>query len=574
MRFEKLKFQILTEKKMVLNKTITNFEENEDMSMADLMKEYDGAGNLSLGKEIEVTIIEENEDGFMVDLGMKSEGLIPKKEYGEGVLPAELKVGNKVKVKVINLHGQPVLSYREVVEKSKWDNVEKAFNEGKHIHGTVLKAVKGGLIVDIGVDAFLHISQIDTHFVSDTEKYIGKSYEFAITEFDRRAKKAAVSRKKILEDEKSAKRESVLNSIAEGQILDGTVARITDFGAFIDLGGIDGLLHIGELAWHKVKKVDEILHKGQTVRVQVVKVDKTAGRISLSMKNLSPNPWDSAAERFPIGLIMKGVVTSVTDYGAFVELEPGVEGLLHASEYAWNDSEGEFKRGVKKGREIEVKIIDVDKEGKKISLSVKKMQANPWDEAYRHYAPGTMVKGVIQNIMPFGAFVKLPEGIEGLIHISDFSWTGRVKRPEDVVKKGQEVDVMVLEVNPQNEKISLSIKHTQPDPYKKYKAGAIVKGKIVRVAEFGAFMEIEPGIEALIKNSEATSIKAADRSQQQQILKEGDEVEAKIIKNDARERKIEASVKKLEFDREKELVKKYANQDDTPTLGQILTEEE
>jgi len=562
------------EKIMSLNKTVTNFEENEELSMADLMKEYDGAGNLSLGKELEVTIIEENADGFMVDLGIKSEGLIPKKEYEEGKIPAELKVGNKVKVKVVNLHGQPVLSYREVVEKTKWDNVEKTFNEGKHIHGTIEKAVKGGLMVDIGVSAFLHISQIDTHFVSDPEKYVGKSYEFAITEFDRRAKKAVVSRKKILEDEKSSKRASVLNSIAEGQILDGTVSKITDFGAFIDLGGADGLLHIGELAWHKVKKVDEILHKGQTVRVQVVRVDRNNGKISLSMKNLAPNPWDSAVERFPVGLIMKGIVTSVMDYGAFVELEPGVEGLLHASEYAWNDSEGEFKRSVKKGQEIEVKIAEVDKDGKKISLSVKKMHTNPWDEAFRHYAPGTLVKGTVQNIMPFGAFVKLPEGIEGLVHISDFSWTGRVKRPEDFVKKGQEIDVMVLEVNPQNEKISLSIKHTQADPYKKYKAGTAVKGKIVRVAEFGAFMELEPGIEALIKNNEASSVKPADKNQPQQILKEGDEVEAKIIKNDARERKIEASIKKLEFDREKELVKKYANSEDKPTLGQILTEEE
>ncbi|MCL2484689.1 MAG: S1 RNA-binding domain-containing protein [Endomicrobia bacterium] len=558
---------------MALDKTITNFEDNEELSMADLMKEYDDFGSLSVGKELEVTIIEENADGFMVDLGIKSEGLIPKKEYEEGKVPAELKVGNKVKVKVVNLHGQPVLSYREVVEKAKWDNVEKAFKESKHVNGTVTKAVKGGLMVDIGVNAFLHISQIDTHFVKDTEKYVGKSYEFAIIEFDRRDKKVVVSRKKILEDERLTKRNAVLNSIAEGQILDGTVARITDFGAFIDLGGMDGLLHIGELAWHKVKKVDEILHKGQTVRVQVAKVDKAAGKISLSMKNLAANPWDSAAERFPVGLIMKGVVTSVMDYGAFVELEPGVEGLLHASEYAWNDSEGEFKRNVKKGMELEVKIVEVDKEGKKISLSVKKMQTNPWDEAYRHYVPGTKVKGVVQNIMPFGAFVKLPEGIEGLVHISDFSWTSRVKRPEDVVKKGQEVDVMILEVNPQNEKISLSIKHTQPDPSKKYKVGTVVTGKVVRVAEFGAFMELEPGIEALIKNNEASSIKPADRNQPQQILKEGDEVEAKIVKNDFRERKIEASIKKLEFDREKELVKKYANNDDKPTLGQILSEE-
>ncbi len=553
-----------------LDTTVTSFDENEELSMAELMKEYDGGVDINAGKELEVTIIAENEDGFLVDLGMKSEGLIPKKEFEEGKVPAELKPGATVKVRVVSMHRQPILSYRDVIEKDRWDSVEKLFNEGKHVHGTITKTIKGGFLVDIGVDAFLHISQLDTQFVKDGEKYVGKSYEFAITEFDRKRKRVAISRRKILEDEKSAKRASVLETIAEGQIVDGTVSRITKFGAFIDLGGIDGLLHIAEMAWYKVRKVEDLLHQGQKVRVQIAKVDKENEKISLSMKSLTPHPWDSAAERFPVGLIMKGKVTSIMDYGAFVELEPGIEGLLHASEYAWNDSEGSFKRNVKKGQEIEVKIINVDKESKKISLSVKKMLSNPWDEAFRHYTPGTTVKGIVQNLMPFGAFVKLPEGIEGLVHISDFSWTEKIKHPEEVVKKGDEIEVVVLEVNPQNEKISLSIKHTKADPYKKYKVGTSVKGKVIRVTEFGAFIEIEPGIEALIKNIEMSSVKA-DRSQS--ILKEGEEVEAKITKLDMRDRKLEASIKKLEFDREKELVKKYANQNDMPTLGEILTED-
>ena len=553
-----------------LDKNTTHFEENEEMSMADLMKEFDTVGNITVGKELEVTIIAENEDGFMVDLGMKSEGMIPKKEFEEGKVPKELKSGATVKVKVVNMHGQPILSYREMVEKVQWDKVEQLFREGKHAQGVISKTIKGGFIVDIGINAFMHISQVDTVFVKDGEKYVGKTYEFAIAEFDRQSKKVAVSRRKLLEDEKNSKRASVLETIAEGQIVDGTVSRITTFGAFVDLGGIDGLLHIGEMAWYKVRKVEDLLHQGQMVRVQVSKVDKTNGKISLSMKNLTPHPWDSAVDRFPVGLIMNGKVTSIMDYGAFVELEPGIEGLLHASEYSWNDSDSSFKKNVKKDVEIEVKIIGVDKENKKISLSVKKIQSNPWDEAFRHYTPGTTVKGVVQNLMPFGAFVKLPEGIEGLVHISDFSWTERIKHPEDVVKKGQEIDVVILEVNPQNEKISLSIKHTQQDPYKKYKTGAAVTGKVIRVAEFGAFVELEPGIEALIKNSEASSVKT-DRNQC--VLKEGEEVEAKITKVDIRDRKIEASVKKLEFDREKELVKKYANQDDKPTLGEILTDD-
>ena len=426
-------------------------------------------------------------------------------------------------------------------------------------------------MVDVGgINAFLHISQVDTSFVKDGEKYVGKSYEFAVTEFDRRAGKISVSRRKLLEDQKAAKRESVLGTLAQGQIIDGTVSKITNFGAFVDLGGVDGLLHISDIAWYKVRKVEDLLHEGQTVRVQVQKIDPS-GKISLNMKSLTTQPWESAESKFPVGLIMKGKVTSVADYGAFVELEPGIEGLLHTSEYSYNDSEAEFRKNVKKGQEIEVKIIAVDTENKKISLSVKKMQSNPWDDVVRHYVPGTVIKGKVENIMPFGAFVKLPEGIEGLVHISDFSWTKKVKNPEEMVKKGDEIEVMVLNVSPQTEKISLSIKHVQGDPYKKYKVGTVVTGKVLRVAEFGAFVELEPGIEALIKNNEASSVKA---ERDQSVLKEGEEVEAKIIKVDAKDRKIEASVKKLEFDREKELVKKFANQDDKPKLGDMLTEEE
>jgi small subunit ribosomal protein S1 len=267
---------------------------------------------------------------------------------------------------------------------------------------------------------------------------------------------------------------------------------------------------------------------------------------------------------------MKGKVSSIADYGAFVELEQGIEGLLHISEYAWNDCDAAFRKNVKVGNEIEVKIIEVNQENKKIALSVKKMHQNPWDEAFRHYAPGTKVKAIVANLMPFGAFVRLPEGIEGLVHISDFSWTKKVKRPEDAVKKGDEIEVMILEVNPQKEKISLSIKHTQPDPYKKYKVGAAVNGKVTRTAEFGVFVEIEPYVEILIKNNEISSLK---QDKDKKFLKEGDEVEANIIKVDIKDRKIEASIKKLEYEREKELVKKYANSQQSPSLGDILSEE-
>ncbi|MDR0398192.1 MAG: S1 RNA-binding domain-containing protein [Endomicrobium sp.] len=552
-----------------LDKTI--FEDSEDVCMADLMKSYDKAGKVEFGQELDVVIMEETADGFMVDLGMKSEGIIPKKEFEDGKIPSELKVGAKVKVKVINTQNLPILSYKAIVEKAKIYELQNAFNSGSHVTGIILRAIKGGFIVDIGgINAFLPISQLDIHFVKDTQPYIGKTYEFVITEFDVRKKNIVVSRRKIVEDEKNASRESALASATEGQVLDGIVSRITNFGAFVDIGGIDGLLHIGELAWYKVKKVEDLLHVGQRIKVKVIKVDKAGGKISLSIKSLIANPWDSVAERFPVGLVIKGKVTSIMDYGVFVELEPGIEGLLHASEYAWNDSEVALKREVKKGQDIEVKIIDVDKENKKIALSVKQTLSNPWDEAFRHYAPGSVVKGTVQNLVPFGAFVKLPEGIEGLVHISDFSWTKKINHPEDVLKKGDEVEVVVMEVNPQNEKISLSLKHVTQDPYKKYKAGNIVKGKVVRITDFGAFVELEPGIEASIKNSEVPSLKF----EKPQVFADGEELEVKIIKIDSGKRRIEVSAKALEFDREKELVKQFANQDDKPTLGELLSEEE
>jgi len=544
---------------------LTKFEDDENISMEDLLGPET---KIDPGQIIDVSIVAETDEGFMVDLGMKSEGMILKSEFENGVIPKEIKVGATVKVFVKNVRGKMLLSYREVLEKSAWDFLEESFKNKKTVKGTITKTVKGGFLVDVGIKAFLHISQTDTVFIKDGEKYIGKNYEFAIIEFDRNEKKISLSRKKLLEDEKLAKKASMLETLSEGQIIDGTVARIIKSGAFINLGGIDGFLHIGELAWYKVKQVEDILKVGQIIRVQIAKVDKEQERISLSMKQLVTNPWDSASEKYIEGLIIKGKVTSIMPYGAFVELEKGVEGLLAVSEYAWNDSEHLFKQEVTAGKEIEVKVINCDKETKKIALSVKKMSRNPWEDAARHYIPGAKVKGIVKNVTPFGAFVKLPEGIEGLIHISDFSWIKNIKHPEETVKKGDEIEAVVLSVNPQNEKIALSIKHLMQDPYKKYKVGETVKGKVIRVAEFGVFVEIEEGITVLIKKTEFSM-----ENKMQEFPKEGDEIEAKIIKADTKERKLEASVKKFEKSMERELIKQFAADNDRVTLGDILQED-
>lgn len=547
---------------------LTKFEDDESISMADLLGD-DIQSPLRNGQIVDAVIVAETDDGFMVDLGMKSEGMISKSEFDNYEVPQELKVGANIKVFIKNAGRSIVqLSYREILEKEAWDKLEEEFKNNAKVKGTIVKTVKGGFLVNVGVNAFLHISQLDTVFVKETDKYIGKTYDFLITEFNRYDKKITLSRRKILEDEKAAKKAQMFETLAEGQIVDGTVKKIIQSAAFVDLGGVDGFLHIGELAWYKVKKVEDILHVGQIVRVQISKIDKENEKISLSMKQLAVNPWDSAGEKYVSGMIIKGHVTSVMPFGAFVELEKGVEGLLPVSEYAWNDAEHLFKKEVKAGNEIEVKIINCDKDNKKISLSVKQMTPNPWEEAARHYAPGTKVKGIVKNTTPFGAFVELSEGIEGLIHISEFSWFKNVKHPDEVVKKGQEIEAVVLAVNTQNEKISLSVKHLTEDPYKKYKVGKTVKGKVTRVTEFGFFIEVEPNIEVLIKKTELSFENRA-----QELPKEGEEIEAKLIKADTRERKLEASIRKLEQAQEKELIKQFSNNDDKPTLGDILQEE-
>jgi small subunit ribosomal protein S1 len=553
----------------------TSFENDKDVDMADLMKSYNKLNNIDFGDEFDVTIIEENADGFMVDLGMKSEGIIPKKEFEDGNIPSELKVGSTVRVKVVDIYGQLILSYKKIIEKSKWDAIETAFKNKSRVDGTITKVVKGGLIVDIdGINAFLPISQIDINFVKDIKQYIDKSYKFIITEFDRKKKNIVVSHRKIIEEDKNIARTVALANISEGQILDGTVSKITNFGAFVDIGQIEGLLHINDIAWYKIKKVEELLHVNQIIKIQVTKVDKNNGKIALSMKNISPRPWDNIEEKFPIGLIVKGTVTSIVNYGVFVELAPGVEGLLHVSEYAWNDNDRTiFKREIKKGQELEVKIINIDEKNKKISLSIKRMSANPWDTVYRYYGPGTIVKGVVKNLTSFGAFIKLNDRLEGFISINNFSWTSKIKYPSDILKNGEEIEVIVLDVNPSNEKISLSLKHIQPDPYKNYKTGSIVKGKVTKVMDFGIFMEIESGIEVLIRNNE---ISLSKDGKEQSSFKEGNEIDAKIIKINRTTRKIEASIKKLELDREKELIKQYECQErnNKPKLGDILFEEE
>jgi len=395
--------------------------------------------------------------------------------------------------------------------------------------------------------------------------------QFLVTEANRGQRNVVLSRRKILEVGQKELRGKLFATLADGQEFEGTVSGITDFGAFVDIGGVDGLLHIGDIAWHRIKKVSDVLSVGQKVKVKVLKIDREKEKISLGMKQLAARPWDSMDERYQAGSIVAGKITSVTDFGAFVELEPGLEGLLHCSEVSWTERDQSFKKHFKPGQEIEVKIIAIDKQKEKISLSLKQLQANPWEEVKLRYPSGTRLKGVVTHLTPFGAFVKLAEGMEGLIHVADMSWTKKIRHPQDVLQVGQEIEAVVMDVNPDNEKISLSLKHLSDDPYRRYRTGAVVSGVVKRIVEFGAFIELEPNVEALVRISEMSAQRVENVSD---VLAIGQQVEAKVIKCDPQERKIDVSIKKLEHERERELLKKYVNKAERPTLGQLLEEEE
>ncbi|MCK9583153.1 MAG: 30S ribosomal protein S1 [Endomicrobiales bacterium] len=546
--------------------------DDENVLMSELMGPE---LKVETGKVFSAVVVGQNEDGVLVDLGLKYEALIPKTEFEDGVAPKELELGKNISVKFVrfgNNGGSPIVSFRELKEAAIWETLSNAQHAAASIEGTIKKKVKGGFVVDIGLDAFLPSSQLDLRVPKnpkDLDNVIGKKYEFAITEINRAQRNVVLSRRVLLEKSVNEQKSKLFAEVEEGQIRDGVVRNITKFGAFVDIGGIDGLLYIGDLAWYRVKNVEDILKVGQRVRVSILKINKKEEKISLGLKQLSVKPWDGAAERYPSGLIIKGKVSSVSDFGVFVELEQGVEGLIHISETSWLSEPKNLKQMFSVGSEVEAKVLAIDETTQKISLSIKQMTENPWENAYRHYAPGARVKGVVSGITPFGVFVKLPEGgVQGLVHVGELSWTKKIKHPNEVVKQGSEIEVVVLSVDPKNEKISLSVKKLTQDPVKKYKVGAVVKGTVARLNGFGAFVTLEEGIDALLRNGEIDATKKIEDPST--VLAVGQEVEAKVIKNEIKERKIEISIKKLDRERERELIKQFANKDEKPTLGELL----
>ena len=491
----------------------------------------------------------------IVDIGYKGSGTINIDEFNNPDGTVGVAVGDIVEVLVEHLedaHGNVRLS-KDRAEKMKiWDEVEKAFRSNMTVHGTVLEKVKGGLAVDIGIRAFLPGSQVDTKPVRNLDPFIGKSFDMKVIKVNRRRGNIVLSRKLFMETINASMKEETLAGLEEGKLVEGTVKNITEYGAFIDLGGVDGLLHITDMSWGRLSHPSEMFQVADKVEVAVLKYDKDTERVSLGYKQKFPDPWLSVEDRYPINALAKGKIVSITDYGAFVELEPGIEGLVHVSEMSWNKKAKSAKGLVNLGDQVEAQILQVDSENRRISLGMKQITPNPWMAIAEKYTPGMTVTGTVRNITEFGAFVELEEGVDGLIHISDFSWTKKIKHPGEIVKKGDSVTAKVLAIDPLAQRMSLGVKHLEPNVwelfFEKHSVGTTVTGKIARLTDFGAFVDLGDGIEGLVHISEIARHRVDDITKE---FQPGQDLTMKIVKLDPVERRIGLSVKQLLQDQER-----------------------
>jgi small subunit ribosomal protein S1 len=496
------------------------------------------------GEIVKGKIIEVRPKEMLVDIGYKSEGVIPAIEFIDA---KAVKVGDEVDVlieKLENKEGTVVLSHEKAEFKKNWDKILTICNEGGRIVGKVKSIVKGGLVVNVGVEAFLPASQIDVITPRNLTEFVGNSYEFKVVKINQERQNIVLSRRELIEQERFEKRSHLLAEMVPGDIRKGTVKNITDFGAFIDLNGIDGLLHITDMSWGRIGHPSEVLKVGQELDVVVLDVNKEKERVSLGLKQKMANPWDSIETKFPVGQKVKGKVVSLVPYGAFVQLEPGVEGLVHVTELSWTKRIAKPSDVLKQDQEIEAVVLGINREEQKISLGIRQLESNPWDNAAAKYPVGTKVKGKVRNLTSYGAFVELEEGIDGMIHVSDMSWTRKINHPSEVMKKGDEVEATVLEVDRPNQRIALGMKQLGTDPWETidtlYKVGDLVTGKVTKLASFGAFVGLQHEIDGLVHISQISE----DRVDKiKNVLKAGQDVSARVIKIDRGERRIGLSIK-------------------------------
>lgn len=516
--------------------------------LRDLAAYYGGMlENVSTGKLVKGTVLRVDNDGVLVDINFKSDGFIPRYEFSEHELK-KIKAGDPIEVILDELEsseGNVILSYEKAKALRAWDEITRLFEEGKPAEGTVTHKVKGGLSVDIGIPAFLPGSQIDLQRVVDFDQYVGQTITASIIKINKKRGNVIISRRKFLSDARSETRKKVLDTLSEGQIIQGMVKNITNYGVFIDIGGVDGLLHITDMTWGRISHPSEMVKMGDTITVKVLSFDKDSEKISLGLKQLSDNPWEKAAESLAVGQKIKGKIASITDYGLFVEVMKGVEGLVHISEVSWTDRINDLHHKFKVGQEIEVLVVSMDKENRRMSLSIKQLDKNPWEHVEEQFKVGQQVKGTISNITDFGIFVQLMPGIDGLVHISDLSWTEHIDHPSDIYKKGDTVEAVVLAVDKNNKKISLGVKQLQQDPWdaieKEYPIGSLIEGTVSKITNFGAFIKLASGIEGLVHISELADHNV---NKVEDILKVGQKEQFRVINVNKEERKLGLSLKK------------------------------
>ena len=497
------------------------------------------------GKIVDGTIKVVKGNDVFIDIGYKSEGRVDLSEFSD---PADAKPGEKIQVLVRELEndktGMVTLSKKAADIQIRWEKVLAQYTEGCVVSGTIQSQVHGGLLVDIdGVEAFLPGSQVDVSPVRDLTVYIGQTFEFKVIKISNERKNIIVSRRELIEGTMAEKRAELLASLQKGEVRKGRVKNITDFGAFIDLDGIDGLLHITDMSWGRIKHPSEMLKVGQELEVMVLDVDREKERISLGLKQTTENPWSTIVEKFPVGSRVTGKVVNLAAYGAFVEIAPGIEGLVHISEFSWTKRVARPSDMLNIGDEVLVSVLQVDAENQKIALGIRQTQENPWDTVQDRYPVGSRVKGKVRNFTNYGAFIELEEGIDGMIHISDMSWTRKINRPSECLNKGDEVEAIVEAVDPKEQRISLSLKKAQTDPWSeiatKYPVGKLVKGKVSKIASFGAFIELEDGVDGLVHISQISDERV---THVKDVLKEGQEVEARVVKVDRKDRRIGLSM--------------------------------
>ncbi|MEM1059469.1 MAG: 30S ribosomal protein S1 [Verrucomicrobiota bacterium] len=517
--------------------------------------------SLKEGSIIKGTIIEKRPNEVLVDIGYKSEGAININEFDE---PAEVNVGDEVEVlleRLENDEGMVVLSKERAAQKQNWEKIVALYNEGGIVEGKVKSIVKGGLMVNIGVEAFLPGSQVDIIAPKNLREFEGQTLECKIVKINEERKNVVLSRREIIEAERAEKRAALLASIDKGSLVTGTVKNITEFGAFIDLDGMDGLLHITDMSWSRLNHPSEMLTIGNEIEVMVLDIDREKERVSLGLKQKTENPWEKIAEKYPVGMKVGGKVTNLVPYGAFIELEPGIEGLVHVSELSWTKKIARPSDVLNNGQEVEAIVLGVSKEDQKVSLSIRQLEQNPWDQVNDKYPIGAKVGGKVRNLTAYGAFVELEEGIDGMIHVSDLSWTRKINHPSEVLKKGDEVESVVLDIDKTNQRISLGVKQLNDDPWdhidEHYKIGDVVEGKVSKVASFGAFIQLADEIDGLVHISQISPERI---EKVKDVLKVGQDVRARVIKVDRAERRIGLSIKAADYS-EEELAREKATFD-------------